>query len=61
MKLDPVQSWTVEEATVHGGYLHAHYTFGTNSRIRAKRARTELGWAPVFTSALKWIEEEMPV
>ncbi|WP_297835954.1 NAD-dependent epimerase/dehydratase family protein [Pseudomonas sp.] len=61
LKLDPVQYWTVEEAAVRWGYLHAHYTFGTNSRVRAKRARKELGWAPVFTSALKWIEEDMPV
>jgi nucleoside-diphosphate-sugar epimerase len=59
--LDPVQFWTVEEATQHWGYLHAHYTFGTNSRVHAKRARQELGWTPQFTSALKWIEQEMPL
>lgn len=61
LELKPVQFWTVEEATQHWGYLHAHYTFGTNSRVHAKRARQELGWAPQFTSVLKWIEEEMPL
>jgi nucleoside-diphosphate-sugar epimerase len=61
LELDPVQFWTVEEATQHWGYLHAHYTFGTNSRVHAKRARQELGWTPQFTSALKWIEQEMPL
>lgn len=61
LKLGPVQFWTVEEAAVRWGYLHAHYTFGTNSRVRAKRARQELGWAPKYTSVLKWIEQEMPV
>ncbi|NWA24561.1 NAD-dependent epimerase/dehydratase family protein [Pseudomonas gingeri] len=58
--LGPVQFWTVAEAAKRWGHLHAHYTFGTNSRVRAKRARQELGWVPRFDSALKWIEEDMP-
>jgi len=61
LKLDPVQFWTVDEATERWGYLHAHYTFGTNSRVHAKRARQELSWTPEFNSVLKWIEEEMPI
>jgi nucleoside-diphosphate-sugar epimerase len=61
LKLGAVQSWTVEEASECWGKLHAHYTFGTNSRVRAKRAREELNWTPRHTSALRWIEEEMPL
>ncbi len=61
MSLGSAQSWTVEEATAHWGEPHAHYTFGANSRVRAKRARDELGWAPQHSSVLAWIETEMPL
>lgn len=61
LKLGPVESLTVEQATERWGKVHAHYTFGSNSRVRAKRARKELGWAPRHTSALSWIEEDMPL
>lgn len=61
LKLAPVQSWTVDEAAERWGMVHAHYTFGSNSRVRAKRARRELGWTPLHTSALVWIEEDMPL
>jgi nucleoside-diphosphate-sugar epimerase len=61
MELGSVQSWPVSEATLHWGEMHAHYTFGTNSRVRAKRARKELGWAPRHSSAIDWIRNEMPL
>ena len=61
LKLGPVRHWTVEEATKHWGKLHAYYTFGSNSRVRAKRARKELKWTPRHTSVLTWIEKEMPL
>jgi nucleoside-diphosphate-sugar epimerase len=61
LKLGPVESLTVEQATKRWGKVHAHYTFGSNSRVRAKRARKELGWTPRHTSALTWIEEDMPL
>ncbi|NVZ24682.1 NAD-dependent epimerase/dehydratase family protein [Pseudomonas gingeri] len=61
LKLGPVQFWTVDEASQRWGALHAHYTFGSNSRVRAKRARQELGWAPEFNSVQDWIEQEMPL
>lgn len=57
--MEPVQSWQAEEALPHWGEMHTHYTFGTNSRVRARRARRELGWQPVHTSAQTWIEQEM--
>jgi nucleoside-diphosphate-sugar epimerase len=59
--LGPVQSWTVEEAAREWGMGHARYSFGSNSRVRAKRARRELGWAPAHDSVTQWIEREMPL
>ena len=59
LKLGPVQHWTAEEATERWGRLHAYYTFGSNSRVRARRARKELKWTPRHTSVLTWIEKEM--
>jgi nucleoside-diphosphate-sugar epimerase len=59
--LGPVQSWTVEEATCEWGEGHARYSFGSNSRVRARRARIELGWSPKHASLVDWIEHEMPI
>ncbi|MFM0350452.1 NAD-dependent epimerase/dehydratase family protein [Paraburkholderia sp. RL17-347-BIC-D] len=61
LKLGPVESLSVEQATERWGKVHAHYTFGSNSRVRAKRAREELGWTPHHTSALAWVEQDMPL
>jgi hypothetical protein len=61
MELGPVQSWSVEEAEQHWDPMHVHYTFGTNSRVIAKRARAELGWVPRHSSILDWIKTEMPL
>jgi nucleoside-diphosphate-sugar epimerase len=61
LKLGPVRHLPAEEAAERWGMLRAHYTFGSNSRVRAKRARKELGWAPRHASALTWIEQEMPL
>jgi len=59
--LGPVQSWTVEEAAGEWGEGHARYSFGSNSRVRGRRARRELSWVPMHTSLTQWIEHEMPV
>ncbi|WP_426088441.1 NAD-dependent epimerase/dehydratase family protein [Janthinobacterium sp. PSPC1-1] len=61
MQLGPVEFVSAEEAAKEWGEMHAFFTFGTNSRVRAKRARCELGWTPRHSSALAWIEQEMPV
>ncbi|MCP3170108.1 NAD-dependent epimerase/dehydratase family protein [Myxococcus qinghaiensis] len=61
LKLGPVQSWSVEEASREWGEGHARYSFGSNSRVRGKRARRELGWAPRHDSVTAWIRDEMPV
>jgi len=59
--LGPVQSWSVEEASQEWGEGHARYSFGSNSRVRAVRAREELGWAPKHASVTEWIEHDMPL
>ena len=61
LDLGPVQSWTIEEATHEWGEGHARYSFGSNSRVRGRRARRELSWAPMHDSLTQWIEHEMPV
>ncbi|MGH8446304.1 MAG: NAD-dependent epimerase/dehydratase family protein [Solimonas sp.] len=59
--LGPVQSWSVEEATKVWGAGHARYSFGSNSRVRGKRARRELGWQPQHASVTEWIVDEMKI
>jgi len=59
--LGPVQSWSVEEASREWGEGHARYSFGSNSRVRGKRARRELDWKPRHDSVTAWIRDEMPL
>lgn len=59
--LGPAQSLPAEVAAEKWGESRAYYSFGSNSRVRAKRARRELGWAPRHTSVISWILSEMPV
>lgn len=59
--MGPPESWPAESAAQQWGEARAYYTYGSNSRVRAKRARTELGWSPRHTSATSWITTEMPV
>lgn len=40
------------------GVARAYFSFGSNSRVRARRAREELGWAPQHTSVFNWIANE---
>jgi nucleoside-diphosphate-sugar epimerase len=40
------QSMTIAEAAAEWGEGAAENTMGSNSRVRAKRARADLGWAP---------------
>jgi nucleoside-diphosphate-sugar epimerase len=50
------QSMTVEEAAVEWGEGPANDTMGSNSRVRAKRARAELGWTPAGVPLIAEIE-----
>jgi nucleoside-diphosphate-sugar epimerase len=59
--LGPVQPWTLAQATQAWGERHARYSLGSNSRVRAQRARRELGWAPLHGSVVDWIDRDMPL
>lgn len=50
------QSMTVAEAAAEWGEGPARNTMGSNSRVRAKRARAELGWTPTARPLLEEIE-----
>jgi hypothetical protein len=41
------------------GEAKAYFSLGSNSRVRATRARRELGWSPRHSSVLDWIAEEL--
>lgn len=59
--LGAVQNLSAADAAHKWGEGRAFYSLGSNSRVRAKRARTELGWAPRHHSVIDWITTEMPV
>lgn len=61
LHLGPVQPWSLAEASEIFGEGGARYTFGSNSRVRARRARHELQWAPKHGSVTEWIERDMPL
>lgn len=50
-----------EVAAARWGESKAYYTLGSNSRVRAKRARSDLGWAPRHVSVVDWILQEMDI
>lgn len=50
------QSMTVEEAAAEWGEGPANDTMGSNSRVRAKRARADLGWKPRAGTLIDEIE-----
>lgn len=56
-----VESLPPEEAARRWGESKAYFSLGSNSRVRALRARRELGWNPQHSSVLAWIANEMPV
>ncbi|MDB5856412.1 MAG: NAD(P)-binding protein [Ramlibacter sp.] len=59
LRFGPVESVPAATAAEAWGAARAYYTFGSNSRVRAKRARRELGWTPHQASAVEWILNEM--
>ncbi|HSI60551.1 MAG TPA: NAD-dependent epimerase/dehydratase family protein [Ideonella sp.] len=59
--LPAAQDWPVEDAIAAWGFGHAVYSFGSNSRVSAARARRELGWAPRHASVTEWILQALPV
>jgi nucleoside-diphosphate-sugar epimerase len=61
LDIPDVESWDADDAARQWGVGRAYYTFGSNSRVRATRAREELGWRPTHPSVLTWIENEMTI
>ncbi len=59
LQMDPPQDWPLDEAKREWGYEMASYGLGSNSRVRGRRAREQLGWAPKRTSVTDWILTEL--
>ena len=53
------QDWSLKDAEAEWGYEMANYGLGSNSRVRGKKARESLGWAPKRVSVIEWIRDEM--
>ena len=52
----PPQPMSIDEAAAVWGAGAAENTMGSNSRVRAKRARAELGWTPAARPLIEEIE-----
>jgi len=61
LSMGAVVSMSAEDAAAQWGAARAFYTYGSNSRVQARRAREELGWEPRHGSVLHWIRDEMPL
>jgi nucleoside-diphosphate-sugar epimerase len=61
LQLAGVESLVPEDAAALWGESKAYYSLGSNSRVRAARARRELGWAPRHASVIDWIDHQLPV
>jgi nucleoside-diphosphate-sugar epimerase len=59
LNLGKAQDWPLKDAEAEWGYEMANYGLGSNSRVRGKKARELLGWAPKRTSVIDWIVNEM--
>jgi nucleoside-diphosphate-sugar epimerase len=57
--LGPAEGWNVDDAIAAWGFERAVFALGSNSRVRADRARRELGWTPKHASVLDWIRDEL--
>lgn len=55
LDLGEAQSWSAEEAVAKWGRELAVFALGSNSRVRADKARTELGWSPSRPAVFDWI------
>ncbi|OSM94101.1 NAD-dependent epimerase/dehydratase family protein [Lonsdalea populi] len=55
------EGWPIEKAAQVWGQSRARFSLGSNSRVRAVRARRELGWKPQHNSIIQWILTEMAI
>lgn len=56
-----IEKLPAETAAERWGEARAYFTFGSNSRVRAIRARRELAWTPRHSSVIDWISTEMTI
>jgi nucleoside-diphosphate-sugar epimerase len=56
----PPEPWDIDSAIAEWGYEPAVFALGSNSRVRATRARERLGWAPAHDSVVTWLGTERP-
>ncbi|MEJ8827255.1 NAD-dependent epimerase/dehydratase family protein [Variovorax humicola] len=61
LDLGPPQALPPDVAVERWGEARAYFSLGSNSRVRAVRARRELGWSPRHASVTDWILNDMPV
>ncbi len=59
LHLGVAQDWPLDAAKEEWGYEMASYALGSNSRVRSKYTRSQLGWQPRRTSVIDWIIGEM--
>lgn len=57
--LGPAQSWPAADAIARWGRELAVFALGSNSRVRADKARSGLGWTPARPPVLDWIRTEL--
>ena len=57
LKLGPARAWDPVQAVAYWGQDLGAYALGSNSRVRAGKARRELGWAPRHTDVIAWVGE----
>lgn len=61
LNLGEAQSWPAADAVARWGRELAVFALGSNSRIRADKARRELGWVPTRSSAIDWVKQSLTV
>lgn len=61
LQLPGVESLDPAIAAERWGVARAHYSLGSNSRVRSTHARAKLGWKPRHASVVDWILNELPM
>jgi nucleoside-diphosphate-sugar epimerase len=57
--LGPAEGWDVDEAIAEWGFEKAVFALASNSRVRERQAREQLGWSPRHASVLDWVRSEL--
>ncbi len=59
LNITKIEQLSAEFAAEKWGEAKALFSLGSNSRVRAMRARNQLGWVPEHNSLTQWILHEM--